>query len=151
MEIGLSLVRVRGWVQRFITNSRKPENQRERGELTPTELRNAEEEIIKETQRMAYVEEISVLKANKPLLRRISLLPFTPILIDGVLRSNTRLRHSEELPAGVKFPIILPNKNHVTRLIVKFHHEREDHQMGVNYTINHLREKYHCHSRPSRG
>ena len=100
---------------------------------------------------MAYVEEISVLKANKSLLRRISLLPFTPILIDGVLRSNTRLRHSEEFPAGVKFPIILPNKNHVPRLIVKFHHEREDHQMGVNYTINHLREKYHCHSRPSRG
>ena len=42
----------------------------------------------------------------------------------------------------VKFLIIRPKKNPVSRLIIKYHHESEGHQMGVNYTINHLREKY---------
>ena len=27
-------------------------------------------------------------------------------------------------------------------LIVKYHHETEGHEMGVNFTLNHLREKY---------
>ena len=30
----------------------------------------------------------------------------------------------------------------VTRLIIKYYHELEGHQMGLNYTINHVREKY---------
>ena len=59
-----------------------------------------------------------------------------------IVHSNTRLRHSNDHPNDVKFPIILPKRNHVTRLIVKYHHESEGHQMAVNYTMNHLREKY---------
>ena len=38
--------------------------------------------------------------------------------------------------------MILPKNHTVTKLIVKYHHEREDHEMGVNVTLNHLREKY---------
>ena len=142
LEFGLSLVRVRSWVQRFVNNCRRPLDQRERGELTPAELQCTEETIVKETQRESFREEISALKSNQSLPKKSSLLPFTPIMIEGILRSNTRLRHSDDLPAEVRFPIILPKKNHVTRLIVKYHHERENHQMGVNYTINHIREKY---------
>ena len=129
-------------MQRFVNNCRRPLDQRERGELTHAELQCTEETIIKETQRESFREEISALKSNQSLPKKSSLLPFTPIMIEGILRSNTRLRHSDDLPAEVKFPIILPKKNHVTRLIVKYHHERENHQMGVNYTINHIREKY---------
>ena len=96
----------------------------------------------KEAQSITFSDEITGFRKNQPLLRKSSLLPFTPILIEGILRSNTRLRHSEELSPDVKFPIILPKKSHITRLIVQYHHESEGHQMGVNYTINHLREKY---------
>ena len=63
-------------------------------------------------------------------------------MIEGTLRSNTMLRYSTDLPAEVKFPVILPKKNHVTKLIVKSYHESEGHRMGVNYTINYLREKF---------
>ena len=141
LEIGLSLVRVRSWVQRFVSNCRKPENQRVLGELTPAELLIAEREIIREAQGEAFSEEIGALRKNQTLPRKSPLLPSTPILINRILRSNTRLRHSDDLSNDVKFPIILPKRNHVTRLIVK-HHESEGHQMGVNYTINHLREKH---------
>ena len=45
LEFGLSFVRVKGWVQRFIENCKRPENQREFRELTPAELRRVETEI----------------------------------------------------------------------------------------------------------
>ena len=99
----------------------------------------AELAIIREAQNEACSEEIEALAKNKPLPRKSTLLPCTAILVNRILRSNTRLRHSDDLPNDVQFPIILPKRNHVTRLVVKYHHESEGHQMGVNY---HLREKY---------
>ena len=79
----------------------------------------AELAIIREAQNEAYSEEIEALAKNKPLPRKSTLLPCTPILISRILRSNTRLRYSDDLPDDVKFPIILPKRNHVTRLVVK--------------------------------
>ena len=70
--------------------------------------------------------------------KKSSALAFTPMLVDGLLRSNTRLRNSDELSDEIKFPIILPKNHAVTELIVKYHHEVEEHEMGVNFTINHL-------------
>ena len=61
------------------------------------------------------------------------------MVIDGILRSNTRLRYSNDLPDETKYPIILPKKHPVTELVVKYHHETE---VGLNYTLNDLREKY---------
>ena len=46
------------------------------------------------------------------------------MVTDGVLRSNTRLRCSNDLPDETKY-----------------HHETEGHEMGLNYTLNHVREK----------
>ena len=112
-------------------------------ELTETEL-----EIIQEAQREEYRNEIIALTAGKELCTRSHLLPLTPILDAGILRANTRLRRSDDLAREIKFPIILPKKHPVTQLIVKYHHELDCHEMGVNYTLNHLREKYNViHSR----
>lgn len=153
LEIGYSLVRVRSWVMRFIKNCRVPEEQRIKGELTTKELSDTELDIIKEAQREVFNEEIIALTARKELSKRSHLLPPTPMLAGGLLRSNTRLRRSDDLAADTKFPIILPKKHHVTQLIVKYHHEMESHEMeshemGVNYTLNHLRARYHViHSR----
>ena len=61
----------------------------------------------------------------------------------GILRANTRLRRSDDLVREIKFPIILPKKHSVTQLIIKYHHELDCHEIGVNYTLDHLREKYH--------
>ena len=51
----------------------------------------AELAIIREAQNEAYREEIKALAKNKPLLQKYTLLPCTPILINRILRSNTRL------------------------------------------------------------
>ena len=69
------------------------------------------------------------------------------------MRSNTRLRYSEDslrrklsfvtnVVYDVNYLIILPKRHPVTQLIVKYHHESEGHEMGVNFTLNRLRERY---------
>lgn len=142
LKLGLSLVRVRAWVHRFTANCRRPADQRLKGELTPLELQDAEEAIIKEVQTEAYAAEMDALRRNTQISRRSTLAPLNPVLVDGIVRSNTRLQHADNLPYEVKCPIILPKKNQVTGLIVKYYHESEGHRMGLNYTINHLRTKY---------
>ena len=142
LEFGRSLVRVRGWVQRFIKNCRKSKEDRIFGQLKPEELKQVEEEIIREAQIEAYRQEFEALTNGKSLPKQSSILNLSPIMYKGLLRSNTRLRYSEELTDSVKYPIILPKRHPVTQLIVKYHHETEGHEMGVNFTLNHLRERY---------
>ena len=101
LEIGLSLVRVTAWVCRFIDNCWKSAEQRENGELKPLELQNAEEFIIREVQSKVYSAEIERLRRNKEILRGSTLAPFNPVLVNGILRSNTRLRHAGDLPYDV--------------------------------------------------
>ena len=81
LEIGLSLVRVTAWVRRFTDNCRKPAEQREKGELKPLELQNAEEFIIREVQSKVYSAEIEPLRRNKEILRGSTLAPFNPVLM----------------------------------------------------------------------
>ena len=63
-------------------------------------------------------------------------------MMDNLLTSNTRLRYSDDLPNTVKYPVILPKKHPTTVLIVKYHHKKEGHEMGLNYTLNHICDKY---------
>ena len=115
---GLSLARVTAWVRRFTDNCRKSAEQIEKGELKPWELQNAEEFIIREVQSKVYTAEIEALRRNKKILRGSTLAQFNPVLVNGIMRSNTRLRHADDLPYDVKCPIILPKRNHVKGLIV---------------------------------
>ena len=91
-----------------------------------------------------YSAKIESLTMNKEIQGGSTLAPFNPVLVNDILRSNTRLqvRHADDLTYDEKCPIILPKRNHVTRLIIKYYHELEGHQMGLNYTINHVHEKY---------
>ena len=127
-----------GWINPFLANVRKHQSDRVRGELTLRELRQAKEQIIK----TAFLTKIQALKDKKPLPNNSTLLKITTKLYGGLLRSNMRLRYSNDLSEKTKFPIILPNNHVVTKLIVKYHHETEGHEMGMNFTLNHLQEKY---------
>lgn len=50
LEIGISLVQVTSWINRFITHIRKRTKDRVSGDLTSGELKLAEEKIIKTAQ-----------------------------------------------------------------------------------------------------
>jgi hypothetical protein len=86
---------------------------------------------------------IIALTSGRTIPKTSTILKLMPIWKDGLLHSNMRLVYSNDLSEDVKFPIILPKRHPVTKLIVKYHHKCEGHRMGVNVTLNHLRERYH--------
>ena len=45
------------------------------------------------------------------------------------------MRYADFLPYDARYPIILPRKNWVTKLIVKFFHEKDHHAGGTNQTL----------------
>ena len=55
---------------------------------------------------------------------------------DGVMRLNTQLQYAGFLPYDVRHPIVLPRKHWVTKLIVKYFHEKRNHNSGTNQTLS---------------
>ena len=58
------------------------------------------------------------------------------------MRSDGRLKYAEFLPYNTRYPIILPRKSWVTKLIIKHHHELGNHSTGTNQTLSSLSTKY---------
>lgn len=133
LEIRMSLVWLTGWINRFLANITNPQRDRESGELNPRKLKQTEEQIIKTAQQKVIPDEVKAHEDDKPLPSKSTLLKITPKLYGGLLQSNTRLRYSDYLSEETKFPLILPKTHIVTRLIVKYHHEKEGQEMGVDF------------------
>ena len=139
----LRLTRVTSWVLRFISNCRAKQEERLSGPLTPEEIQRAEARIIREAQQMDFAEEFSAIEGNRALPKKSRLNKLTPkVDLDGLLRCDGRLKFAENLPYDVRFPIILPRGNWVTKLIVKHYHEAGHHVAGTNHTLANLSTKY---------
>ena len=115
---------------RFITNCCLAKDNRVLiDELNTEEIANAENSIIRTAQREAFSMEYRAL--------------LSPLLDDNkIMRSDGCLKYAEFLPYDVRYPIILPRKNWVTKLIVKHYHEMGNHNAGVNQTLSLLSSKY---------
>ena len=139
----LRLKRVLAWINRFIGNDRKQKENRTSGELLSEELKRAEVQIIHHTQVIEFTDEWKALSCGKTLPSSSKLLGFQPKLDeDGLIRSDGRLKHAEFLPYDMRYPIILPRRNWVTKLIVKEFHERGNHATGTNQTLAALSTRY---------
>ena len=75
-------------------------------------------------------------KQSTPLIKQLQL--FTK---DGVLRCTTRYLESPHLGFDQKYPILLPSKASLTRLIILDTHEYAFHS-GISHTLATLRQKY---------
>ena len=62
--------------------------------------------------------------------------------LNEVITIGGRLNNSS-LTCEIKFPIILPNKDHVTEFIVKYFHVKNGH-LGLNTVLSHIREILDC-------
>ena len=139
----LRLKRVLAWINRFVDNGRKQKENRTFGELLSEELKRVEVQIIHHTQVIGFTDEWKALSCGKTLPSSSKLLGFQPQLDeDGLIRSDGRLKHAEFLPYDMRFPIILPRRNWVTKLIVKEFHERGNHATGTNQTLTALSTRY---------
>ena len=126
--------RVHAWVRRFVDNCRG--RARQNGELKPSEIEDTEVQVIKSAQREAFPEEYLALQRRKELPKNSKLLAFRPRLDEeGQMRCDSRLKYAEFLSYDACFPIILPRKHQVTKLIVKHFHEEGYHASGTNQTL----------------
>ena len=137
------LTRVRAWVNRFIHNCKATPYSRIVGELSPEEIRDAENEIIIRAQREAFSENIQALPKEKELPKNRKLVGLHPRLHeDGLLRSTGCLQYAEFIPFDVRFPIILPRKHWVTKLLVKYYHEQSNHIAGTNQVLSNMSSRF---------
>jgi hypothetical protein len=124
------------------------------GALTVEELRVAEIEIFKVVQYSDFKEEFDTLKTHsmvgipsdraekslrtKSLKGKSSLCKLDPFLdSDGLIRVGGRVQHSE-MSELIKFPVVLPRKGHITELVIRYYHDKVQHQ-GRGMTTNILR------------
>ena len=102
-----------------------------------------EEKFIRNAQMKEFKDEYSTLKSEKCLPTSSKLLCLYPLFDDdGMMRVNGRLKNAEFLSYDTKYPIILPRKNWITKLIVKQQHLNDNHIAGTNQTLASLSSRY---------
>ncbi|XP_046581476.1 uncharacterized protein LOC124288928 [Haliotis rubra] len=107
-----------------------------KGELTAEEIADSEHRVIARAQEESFSVEYAALLSGKMLPSSSKLLTLQPQLDEhGVMRMSGRLGDAECLPLGARFPIILPRKSWVIKLIIKQYHEDGKHVLGTNQTL----------------
>ena len=118
------MVQVHATVRRVLLNLHSRDDRKTGIELSPEEIKDAEEEIVRLAQREAFRDGYAALSLGKPIPQKSQLIKLNPrIDEDGVIRCDGRLNFAEFLPYDTRCPIILPRGHWVTRLIVKNYHE----------------------------
>ena len=93
----------------------------------------AEQLVIRTVQSEVYEEEMCALLQSKQVSKKSSLLKLNPILDDsGLLRVGGRLKHAQ-VPTNEKHPVIIPKNSHLAVLLIRYYHEKVQHQ-GRHFT-----------------
>ena len=157
----LKLLRVTAWIMRFISRCKRARLHRMQASeliysqetdvgqssslekvLDLEEMKNAEKYWLRETQRERFSEELTTLRQGRNVLKGSQLWRWSPFLdSDGILRVGGRLEMSN-LPYDTKHPVVLPEKHHISKLVVAHIHVQGHHSLGVNATLAELRQKY---------
>lgn len=97
------------------------------GPLSVQELAKALISAIKMCQSSEFHQELRDLRNQKQLISKSRILNLHPFLdAEGIIRVGGRLRHAP-IEYSRKYPIILPNKHHLTELIIRNTHYRNLH------------------------
>ncbi|XP_055939487.1 uncharacterized protein LOC129969103 [Argiope bruennichi] len=124
------ILRMMGWIHRFIGNCQKTKVEREDGELKVNELKRAEKSIVKIIQHDSFSsEDIKKLK---------SLSVFKDE--EDILRVKTRLIERKDHHNFI-FPMLLPKKHAVVEKLILHKHLSLSHA-GIHILISKLRENF---------
>ena len=129
------------YVLRFANNARRSRTNRVAGELTASELRDAECCLLQHAQAVAFPEEMTKLTSNQKVNRSSRIWNLSPYIADdGFMRISGRLEHSKSLAFEGKHPVIVP-RGHLARLLVNFIHITNKHA-GVPALMAIVRASY---------
>lgn len=126
-------------VLRFYHNL-KHQYQKVTGPITAKEMSNSKLLWIKNTQQLAYQDDIDNLHSRSP--KRTLLVRQLRLFLDdkGFLRCGGRI-HNAPISELTKFPYLLSPKHQFTKLLVYATHEKL-HHAGLNSTVTALRQEY---------
>lgn len=104
-------------------------------------LNKAETSIIRLVQHQNYSTEIGLLQEGKNIITTSPIVALSPYLDSkGVLRVGGRLKNLQsDATITETHPIILPKNHHVTKLVVRYHHEEIVHHQGRHFTEGSIR------------
>lgn len=122
------LLRVTGFVLRFIKNVENPDHRVDQLDLTLAEIESAK--ILWHKEAQFHLEESKKAKESLGIFQDEI----------GVLRCKGRIQNSS-LPYSTKFPILLPRKHHYTKLVILHCHKTVKHN-GIRETLTELRMNY---------
>ena len=107
--------------------------------LTVHEIDQAGKVVIGLVQHDAFSHDIQTLVKQSNVSAGSKLRNFNPFICDGLIRVGGRLKNST-LTFDLKYPILLPKRSHITRLIIAHCHS-EIHHQGRGQTLNAVRNK----------
>ncbi|XP_055856101.1 uncharacterized protein LOC129919272 [Episyrphus balteatus] len=135
------LVRIVGYIRRFIYFCRLPKGDRRYGYLSLSELRLAKKACLKWSQN-EFLGEIKALKADRCVDKMSKLCSLSPFIdVVGLLRVGGRISNARNVPFAIKHPVILPKNNPITRLILLDAHRNLLH-IGVSGLFTLIRQEY---------
>lgn len=130
-------------MHRFVQNCRSPLDQRVKGCLTVDEINDQETAVIVDAQRSVFSHEYALVLTGKRLPLKCELLSLNPkIDDDGLMRCDSRLQYAEHLPYRTRFPIILPKKSVITKLLISHYDALGNHALGINHLLANLQERF---------
>ncbi|XP_071042909.1 uncharacterized protein [Parasteatoda tepidariorum] len=136
----ITILRVESFLFRLIYNCKNPDA-RKIGPLLVSEVNAAEIWLIKCLQRSEFPEEIKSLEKGKPVPRNSKLSSLCVFLDKNkLMRVGGRLSLSD-LPVNSIFPIILPGKNSLTTMILRYCHLKYLH-LGPQALLYQVRQKF---------
>lgn len=135
------LQRIFAWLLRFIFNSKITCVQRITSFLSSNEIQKATLCIIRIVQHVNFNKEIQCLEVGKELPKNSNLICLRPFLDEHkILRVGGRLKNAQ-LTENEKHPILLPPNHHVTKIIIKYFHEKYLHA-APELLLSLLRQKF---------
>ena len=108
--------------------------------LTAEELASAEASLVRFVQRTCLTEDYRRLSSGDTPKKSSRLGPLSPKLEDGLIIVGGRLQFSE-LSDGAKHPKVMPEKHHLTALIIRAVHEDQCHS-GTSHVLASVRQHY---------
>ena len=133
------------WLERFkryiSSRSFKTSEIPRQSPISVLELENAELDLVRYVQSQEFASEIATIKRGKQLRQKSSLYQLNPIVVEGVLRVGGRL-DNVNFKFDLRHPIILPQCNHLTFLIIDYTHSKLVGHSGVNATLCELSQKF---------
>ena len=137
------VVNVIAWIMRFINNmtlARQSQSKVLSSVLSINEQRYAELRLVQLVQREAFPEQWKDLHSSDKG-KHNNLVKQLGLVIDGeLIKCQGRLQCSE-LRDLTKTPILLPNKHHVTTLLIRYCHKLSNHY-GVGHVVAFMRQKW---------